>query len=719
MLNKRNFRSEPSRGSRSRLALTNARDEIVSGGRSSADASTDDGADLRGAAGTAIRFAASLLNLLPFSRVVAGPKAVIVLLVLAVSLCLGTLIYVQHANSAIVNRDMDIAVSLSEIAARFDHEDGNLYRLMVDEAASGRSSGGEERLVRISDRIKRISADLVAEQRILSPDDRARAANVVTELAKYREAVDVMSSMLEIDFATSVGMLRPFRANADHVLVAIKGMAKSGMDDAHRHAEEAAWRTRLLVALVTAAVLIVAALSYAWLALAAKRGTQLRAEIIRRGLAEQEALLLARTDALTGLVNRRVFVGDIESAIGAARESSGRLSVILTDLDSFKDANDTHGHAAGDTVLKAVAHRLRHVFGPDSTIARLGGDEFAILVPQDQTSSDVMALAQQASIALHEPLAWRGNMIKVGASIGVSRFPEDGAEPDDLLHAADIAMYEAKRDRVRRVCLFAPAMELDRLERRRMEQDLRIGIARGEIRPFYQPIIRLADGQVYGFEVLARWYHPRLGLLAPDRFIRIAETTGQITDMTKSILRQACADLGRMPAQMRIAVNISPMQLEEPNLAEALIEIIHDARVAPSRIEIEVTEDAVLDDIAAAETVLNAFRRSGISIALDDFGTGYSSLSHLRRLKFDKIKIDQSFVASMHESVESAKLIDAIVALAVNFGMEVTAEGIEDARTARLLAQRGCTQGQGYFFGKPTAFAQALAVISRSERDAA
>ena len=681
--------------------------------------SIDDPAARREGAGTAIRFAGSLLNLLPFSRVVAGPKAVIVLVVLAVTLCLGTLIYVQHTNTVIVNRDMDIAVSLSEIAARFDHEDGNLYRLMVDEAAGGQSPGSGERLARISGRIDRISADLVAQQRVLSPTDRARAANVVIELAKYREAVDVVASMLQIDFATSVGMLRPFRANADQVLVAVKGMAASGMIDAHRHADEAVWRTRLLVALVTAAMLIVAALSYAWLALAAKRGMQLRAEIVRRGVAEQEALLLARTDALTGLVNRRVFVADIEDAIGTARASSGRMSVILTDLDSFKDANDTHGHAAGDMVLKAVAHRLRIVFGPDSTIARLGGDEFAILVPQDQDNSDVMALAHDASLALHEPLAWRGNMIKVGASIGVSRFPEDGSEPDDLLHAADIAMYEAKRDRARRVCLFVPAMEHERVERRRMEKDLRIGIERGEIRPFYQPIIRFADGQLCGFEVLARWYHPRLGLLGPDKFIRVAETTGQITEMTKAILRQACADLRCMPAHLRIAVNISPIQLEEPNLAETLIGIIDDARVDPARIEIEITEDAVMGDFAAAERALGTFRSSGISIALDDFGTGYSSLSHLRRLKFDKIKIDQSFVLTMHESAESEKLIDAIIALAVNFGMEVTAEGIEDARTARLLAQRGCTQGQGYFFGKPTSLAQALMVITRSAQEAA
>ncbi|KQO13118.1 putative bifunctional diguanylate cyclase/phosphodiesterase [Sphingomonas sp. Leaf242] len=719
MPNQRNFRSESSRGSHWRRAATSARDDIVFAGRTAAGPSLDDSADRTGMLGTAIRFAASLLNLVPFSRVVAGPKAVIVLLVLAVTLCLGTLIYVQHANSVIVDRDMDAAVSLSEIAARFDHEDGNLYRLMVDEAASGPSAGGEHRLGRISARIDRISADLAAQQQAMSPHDRARAANVVVELAKYREAVDVVSSMLEIDFATSVGMLRPFRANADHVLTAIKGIAASGITDAHRHAEEAAWRTRLLVALVTTAMLIVAALSYAWLALAATRGTQLRAEIIRRGVAEQEALLLARTDALTGLVNRRVFVGDIERAVGAALASDSRLSVILTDLDSFKDANDTHGHAAGDTVLKVVAHRLRVVFGANSTIARLGGDEFAILLPQDQEHSDVMALAHQASVALHEPLVWRGNMIKVGASIGVSRFPEDGSEPDDLLHAADIAMYEAKRDRIRRVCLFAPAMELDRLERRRMEQELCDGIVRGEIRPFYQPIMRFSDGQLYGFEVLARWYHPRLGLLTPDRFVRIAETTGQITEMTKSVLRQACIDLSHMPDHLRMAVNISPMQLEEPNLAETLIGIIRDAHVIPSRIEIEITEDAVMDDVVAAERVLDTFRRSGISIALDDFGTGYSSLSHLRRFKFDKIKIDQSFVRSMHESVESEKLIDAIVALAVNFGMEVTAEGIEDAQTASLLAQRGCTQGQGYFFGKPTAFAQAAALVTRGEREAA
>lgn len=637
-------------------------------------------------------------------QVLLGPKAVIVLLVLAVTLCLGTLIYVQHTNSLIVNQDMETAVSLSEIAARFDHEDGNLYRLLVDEAANGGSPGLERRLAGIRRRIGQISADLINQQKALKPLDRQRTANVVVELAKYDEAVGVVSSMLEINFATSVAMLRPFRNNADHVLAEVKGIAASGIADAHHHAEAAAWRTRFLVGFVTGAVLIVAGLSYMWLALAAERGVQLRAEIKRRGKAEEEALVLARTDALTGLINRREFGTTLNDALKTAAAAATRLSIMLIDLDGFKDANDTHGHAAGDTVLQTVAHRLHTVFGTSSTIARLGGDEFAILILDDRDCGNVMRLAEQASGILHQPVPWRNNMITVGASIGVSRFPDDGTEASELLHAADIAMYDAKRGTKGGVSLFSASMEAERIERRRLEQELRDGIVRDEVRPFYQPIVRFLDNELCGFEILARWQHPRLGLLSPDAFIRLAESTGQITNMTKSILRQVCADSFHIPNHLRLAINISPTQFEEAGLAETLIAIMRSEGVSPSRFEIEITEDAVMDDIHTAERVLRTFRESGISVALDDFGTGYSSLSNLRRLRFDKLKIDQSFVKSLSESPESEKLIDAIIALALSFNMKVTAEGIEDMTAAAVLARKGCTQGQGYLFGKPASF---------------
>jgi diguanylate cyclase (GGDEF)-like protein len=659
----------------------------------------------------------SLLGRLP--RHVAGPRAVIVLLVLAVTLCLGTLIYVEHTNSLIVDHDMETAVSLSEIAARFDHEDGNLYRLLVDEAANGRSPEVEARLLVIRRRIARISTDLAKVQEALKPQDRLRTREVVAELAKYDEAVEVVSSMLEVNFAASVAMLRPFRNNADRVLTEIKGVAASGISDAHQHAEAAAMRTRFLVAFVTGAVLIVAGLSYAWLALAAERGIQLRAEIKRRGEAEQEALFLARTDGLTGLVNRREFGSALEIAIGEATATGRRVSVVLIDLDGFKEANDTHGHAAGDAVLQTVGHRLQSVFTASSIIARLGGDEFAILVPDDDGCASAMDLAGEASRLLHQPLAWRSNMILVGASIGVSCFPQDGTAASELLHAADIAMYEAKRGNKGGVCLFSPAMEAERLERRRMEQDLRDGIGRGEVRPFYQPIVRFCDNGLCGFEILARWQHPRLGLLTPDAFIRLADTTGQITDMTKAILRQACIDARRLPDHLRLALNISPTQFEEPGLADSLIAIIVEEGMAPSRFEIEITEDAVMDDIVAAERVLRTFRNSGMSVALDDFGTGYSSLSNLRRLRFDKIKIDQSFVKSLSSSIESEKLVDAIISLALSFDMKVTAEGIEDAAAAAMLIGKGCTQGQGYFFGKPALFAQTVRLFDQPGRVAA
>ncbi|WP_294392620.1 EAL domain-containing protein [uncultured Sphingomonas sp.] len=679
-------------------------------------ADTDGDAVLTGAGSPAIQLFRSTPRWL---KLFAAPKIIIVLLVFSVSLCLGTLIYVQHANSSIVNRDMQTAVELSEIAARFDHEDGSLYRLMVDEAANGRSLTVAERVRRIRRKLTRIAEDLHADERLLSPADQHRTAQVVSEINKYNDAVEVVSSMLELDFATSVAMLRPFRENADRVLHEVKDIAAAGIKDAHRHADDAAWRTRLLVAFVAVAVLIVAFLSYLWLALASQRGIQLRQEILRRSEAEREALILARTDVLTGLANRRVFGTELSDAIEAAGSDRSGLAIFLIDLDGFKEANDVHGHAAGDAVLKTVADRLRSLFGHGNVIARLGGDEFAVLLRSSNQADTITSLAADAGRSLHDPVTWRGNNILVGASIGISRFPADGSLADALLHAADIAMYHAKRNRKGSVCLFTPAMEAERLERRRLEEELRIGISLGEIRPFYQPIVRFADSELCGFEILARWQHPRLGLLGPASFVKLAESTGQITAITKLLLRQACIDARHLPDNLRLAINISPMQLEEPGLAESLIDIIHAEGIDPTRIEIEITEDAIMDDVVSAERVITTFRNSGLSIALDDFGTGYSSLSNLRRLKFDKIKIDQSFVSTLHNSAESQKLVEAIIGLARSFEMKVTAEGIEDASTATLLARRGCTQGQGYFFGKPTAFEEVRRLIGNADSQAA
>lgn len=628
-----------------------------------------------------------------------GPKLIIVLLVFAAALCLGTLIYVQHENQRIVNRDMQAAITLSEIAARFDHEDGNLYRLMVDEAASHHSAVLLEQVEGIQRRIRQISADLKTERHLMSERDKARAASVITEINKYNEAVGVVSSMLELDFATSAAMLRPFRQNADRVLAEVREIVSSGIADANRHAATAAARTRLLVAAVVVAVLLVAILSYLWLALASQRGIQLGKEVKRRSDAEREALLLARTDALTGLINRRAFNAELDSAIKQAAVDRTRFAVLLLDLDDFKEANDVYGHAAGDTVLMSAADRLRTVFDKGDKIARLGGDEFAILVPSFEDTGSILSLANAAGALLQTPTEWEGNAIRVGASIGIACFPADGTVVDTLLHAADIAMYEAKNSKKGGVRLFLPAMEAERIERRCLEGEMRVGLPAGEFVPFYQPIVRLSDGRLDGYEVLARWQHPRLGLLPPAAFLKIAEETGQITHLTRWLLRQACRDLRNMSDGLRFAVNISPVQLSEAGVVDAILAIVDEEGVDPSRIEIEITEDAVMDDMASAERAIDAFRTSGMTIALDDFGTGYSSLSNLQRLKFDKLKIDQSFVKNLDRRPESVKLVDAIIGMALSLGMNITAEGIEDEGVAMLLASRGCTQGQGFFFG--------------------
>ena len=640
-------------------------------------------------------------------RSITVPKLIIILLVVAAALCLGSLVYLQYENSSIVERDMQSAVALSEIAARFDHEDGNLYRLMLDEAVDGRSPQVAQDIQRIRGQIAQIAKDLEAQQRFLAAEERRRAASVVTEIRQYDEAVGVVSSMLELDFATSVAMLRPFRENADRVLSEVKSIATSGIAKAHAHAGLAALRSRILVAIISVVILLVAVLSYLWLALAAQRGAQLQEEMKRRGDAEREALLLARTDTLTGLANRRVFNAELVQALAQNQDNRSSLAVILLDLDRFKEANDSFGHAAGDAVLTETAERLRRFFGEEAVIARLGGDEFAVLATSESDDEAVVtAQARIASSLLQQPVIWRDNSITVGASIGIARYPIDATEADALLHAADLAMYRAKAVRNGGVQLFSPALEIERASRRRLEEELRAGARACEIRPFYQPIVRLGSGELAGYEVLARWQHPRLGLLSPSAFIRIAEDSGQITDITCSLLRQTCRVARTMPKDLTFSINISPVQLVEPDLATALIEIIHQEKVDPSCIEIEITENAVMDDIGKVESVLAQFRASGMTIALDDFGTGYSSLSNLQRLKFDKLKIDQSFVHVLQSSQESQKLVEATIALALSLGMSITAEGVEDAEAAAFLAERGCTYGQGWLFGRPAPFEQ-------------
>ncbi len=439
-------------------------------------------------------------------------------------------------------------------------------------------------------------------------------------------------------------------------------------------------------------------MSFAIAAASALKSLRLRREITARRSAEAAAHSIARRDALTGLPNRRMLL----ETIGAARTGIGRhCAIFLIDLDRFKPVNDIYGHAAGDAILCEVAERLRACLPRDAAAARLGGDEFAVVLPGATSNDDLMRLALQLIHGISEPVSWLGTRVDVGATIGIALMPQDGSDAEMLLRAADIAMYRGKREGRGTYRFFEQAMDEELQARVSLECALRAAIQAGEIRPHYQPLVALPGQTLLGFEVLARWYHPTRGIIAPNVFIPIAEDTGLITELCYSLLRRACQDAKEWPAHLGLAINISPTQFKDRLLAPRLLAILRETGFQPKRLEVEITESALTNDLDSARATLTLLQSAGVSVALDDFGTGYSSLYHLRELRFDKIKIDQSFVQSLGDNQESAKIIGAILGLGRSLGIATTAEGIENTDNSDWLASMGCTTGQGFLFGAP------------------
>jgi diguanylate cyclase (GGDEF)-like protein len=430
-----------------------------------------------------------------------------------------------------------------------------------------------------------------------------------------------------------------------------------------------------------------------------RKSLQLRHEMGARAEAEAEAHSIARQDALTGLPNRRSLIELIEAAVmeGSATRS---WALFLIDLDRFKLVNDAYGHEAGDAVLGKMAERLTSLTPEGGTSARLGGDEFAMLVPYG-SRAELAKHAEDVIALVVSPIAYQHAQLGVGATVGIARYPDDGATPEALLRCADLAMYCGKHEGRNTFRFFEMRMDQQLRDRASLETSLLSAITKGEIRPHYQPLVSMPDNSVHGFEILARWYHPEKGMLPPDAFIRIAEETGLITELSYELLRQACLDARNWPSNLTLSINISQHQLKDLMLAERLLAILAQTKFDPARLEVEVTETALTSDIEAARVNLGALQSAGVSVALDDFGTGYSSLAHLRDIKFDRIKIDRSFVQSLGECAESGKIIDAVLALGRSLGVRTTAEGIESAMDSQWLAERGCTDGQGFYFGKP------------------
>ncbi|MFE1598276.1 putative bifunctional diguanylate cyclase/phosphodiesterase [Methylobacterium sp. ID0610] len=431
-----------------------------------------------------------------------------------------------------------------------------------------------------------------------------------------------------------------------------------------------------------------------------RKSLKLRRVMRERDLAAAHAESVARHDALTGLPNRRLLLEAVDKLL---RGDTGPVAgaVLLIDIDRFKPVNDLYGHAAGDAVLCAIADRLRSLAPGHGLAARLGGDEFALLVRTEVGSEVLARLAEQIIASIARPVEWAQVELKVGATIGISLISREDRDAHAIMHAADLAMYQGKKEGRGTFRFFQSAMDLELKERAQLEAELRTAIETGQIEPFYQPVVSLPHQDLVGVEVLARWRHPVRGLLAPDQFIPAAEETGMIADLSYRLLRRACLDAREWPSELRLAVNIAPQQFQDRWLAERILAILTETGFPPNRLEVEITETALVQDLEATRATLTSLQNLGVRIALDDFGTGYSSLYHLRELRFDKLKIDRSYVDSITMSDERAKLVDAIIKLGTSLGLTTTAEGIETVASVEWLSGQGCDYGQGYLFGAP------------------
>jgi diguanylate cyclase (GGDEF)-like protein len=424
----------------------------------------------------------------------------------------------------------------------------------------------------------------------------------------------------------------------------------------------------------------------------------LSAEINERQLAEARAQSLARHDPLTGLANRRHFLEELDRRLALVGDEQIAFALMFVDLDRFKPINDVHGHAIGDQLLQAIGARLSACIRDDSFAARLGGDEFAVLLEGPGGREAVAAAARRVLHELSAPILINGLKLTVGASIGVALCPQDGRTAADLLQRGDAAMLRAKEDRGA-YKFFDSSIDEAMKSKAALETDLRAAIPGGEIVPYFQPVVNLASGELAAFEVLARWPHRMRGMVLPNLFIPVAEDAGLVDAMFWALLAQSCRKALDAPGEFNLAVNISPSQVRDQWFPEKVLRTLRETNFPAQRLEIEVTESAMIGDVARAKSSLMSLKNQGVRVALDDFGTGYSSLFLLRELPIDKIKIDRSFVSRLVTDRESGTIVGALVGLGRALGLQVTAEGVEDAETAEALTRLGCEFAQGFLFG--------------------
>jgi diguanylate cyclase (GGDEF)-like protein/PAS domain S-box-containing protein len=423
------------------------------------------------------------------------------------------------------------------------------------------------------------------------------------------------------------------------------------------------------------------------------------ADITAAKRAEAKVAYMAHYDVLTQLPNRTLFNATLERAFHRNAQS-GIIGLLYVDLDHFKAINDGHGHAVGDRVLVEVSRRLEEVVRPRDMIARLGGDEFVILMTDLDTVPGGLAIAERVLAAVGNSIEINGQVMPIGASIGVAFAPHDGKTGEDLLRAADLAMYDAKSRGRRGISVFDAEMQVQMQERRALELDLRAAIVRGELELHYQPLLDIDAGVTAGYEALLRWNHPTRGLVSPDVFIPIAEETGAIVEIGEWVIRTALAEAATWPEELTVAVNMSPAQMKDGNLLPTVIGALAASGLAPSRLELEITENLLMQESEDVLATLHKLRDLGVKIALDDFGTGYSSLNYLRSFPFDKIKIDRCFVSELADREDCQAIVRSVISLANELHMKTTAEGVEFGEQLDALRRDGCDQAQGFLYSR-------------------
>jgi diguanylate cyclase (GGDEF)-like protein len=464
----------------------------------------------------------------------------------------------------------------------------------------------------------------------------------------------------------------------------------------------------------TALTLNVALILFGW-----RRYIDLQHEAELQAEHERRAVVLSTTDSTTGLFNRKGFADKGAQLCAAAAARGDNLVIISFQIHRFKAVNDHHGHETGDRLLKTLSVSLTDELGPDAILARLSGNEFAVAIA---LSAENMSRADELADALlrivTRPLLFEEKIIQVGAFAGIASAAASEARIPDVLRRADIAMDHAKSGRVARPIWFDAGMERALIAHGEIEQGIRFGLENGQFVPYFEPQVDLQTGEIIGFEVLARWIHPLSGVIGPDVFIPVAEEIGLIGRLSEQVIGDALSEAAGWDQNIRISVNISPLQLADGWLAQRIVRILAESGFPADRLVIEITESSLFADIDLARTIAASLKNQGIRLALDDFGTGFSSLAHLRSLPFDMIKIDRSFVTNINAKRESSAIVRAVTTLAASLPVPVCVEGIENEDAYRAVVRLGCEIGQGWYFGKAMPAHDARELLAAPRRDA-